>query len=257
MEDDVCFIADFIKHVRGFLKAVPSDWDQLMLGGQHLKESVLVKPGVRLCTDCERMHCYAIRGEFMKRLYQRLSGGGKFNGNGHCDWILGRDPELQVAHKVYAPEFFIAGQERNKSDIAGGIQPRKFWNPPGPDLCVVNLHAPQSVAFDLRQYGFFLGNRFDRKDRQVKIALNDIFRKTENDLPARIQALSDWIKLMQWELAADPVFICTIWHPQATPELVKAASLWKVYEVTASTVQDALRQLPRRLRGPLARSHAA
>ncbi len=74
---------------------------------------MLVKEGIIRCTDCERTHCYAIRGEFMRKLSRRWLGGGKFNGSRHCDWIMGRDPEMQLSHKVYAPEFFLVGQDRD------------------------------------------------------------------------------------------------------------------------------------------------
>jgi len=60
----------------------------------------------------------------------------------------------------------------------------------------------------------------------------------------------DWIKLIQWEVASDPRMICTVWHPEADPALVQAASLWEVIEVTADSVASARSQLPRRLRRP-------
>jgi hypothetical protein len=253
LEDDICFQKNFRKEVEKFLRRVPEDWDQLMLGGQHLNrtgEPALVQPGVLRCTDCERTHCYAIRGEFMRKLCERWQGGGKFGGLGHCDCIMGRDPELQFAHKVYAPVPFLVGQERGKSDIYGMVQPRKFWNFPGPELSVVNLHAPAEVAVQLFRCGFYFRKITVTKNKS-KHTLNQVFTATARDPAARLQYLGEWIKVVQWEVAGDPAFVCTVWHPEATPELVKAASLWQVYEVTADTVAGALRQLPRKLQDAL------
>ena len=80
-----------------------------------------------------------------------------YNGMAHCDWIMGRDPEMQAAHKVYAPELFIVGQERCQADRYGSMMPRKFWNPPGKNLLVVNLKASLKTALELRRRGFFMG----------------------------------------------------------------------------------------------------
>jgi len=251
LEDDACFAENFREDVEAFLAAVPEDWDQLMLGGQHLNHHgapTKVKEGVVRCTDCERTHGYAIRGEFMRQLCARWLGGGKFNGNEHCDKIMGRDPEMQLAHKVYAPEFFLIGQDRDeKSDIFGAALPRKFWNPPAPDKCVINLHAPAQVVAALRPYGFCTGDGLNPRD-DLRVKLSRVFAATRGNPPARKKALRDWIKTVQWELAAEPSMICTVWHPQATAKLVRAASLWPVYEITASTVEGALKQLPPKLR---------
>lgn len=240
LEDDVCFAPNFPAAVGKFLRAVPDDWDQLMLGGQHVNRPgppTLVKPGVVRCTDCERTHCYAIRGPFLRQLCRRLARGATY-----LDWIMGRDPAMQFAHKVYAPSFFLAGQDRGHSDIFGTVLPRKFWNPPGPDLAVVNLHAPARVAFALARQGWCFG-RGGGRGGNLDEKLNQVFAETTHHPAARREKLREWIKVMQWELASDPTLRCTVWHPAATPSLVKAASLWPVWEVTANSTAEALEKL--------------
>jgi hypothetical protein len=221
-----------------------------MLGGQHIWANGrprLVKPGVFRCVDCERTHCYAVRGPYMDKLIRRWAGGGRLKGNGHCDWIMGRDPDLQRRHKVYAPELFLVGQERTRSDINGRMTPRQFWNPPGPELAVINLHAPQPVVAALREHGLHTG--YDREPgSDLDRGLVKIFSLDGIKAGTRKTLLREWIKVIQWEVASDPRLICTVWHPRATAKLVRAASLWPVCEITAKSVDEVLRQLPAELR---------
>jgi hypothetical protein len=223
-----------------------------MFGGEHFNNNgvpTLVKPGIYRCTDCERTHCYAIRGEFLRKLYLRWIGGGPFNGLVHCDWIMGRDPEMQFQHKVYAPEKFIAGQERGTSDIDCGIKTRKFFNAPSPDLPVIHLHAPRSTLAALRHYGFHTGVEEDPVT-DIDTELLCIFDETRDDMDSRVKRLSERISKLQWHVAADPFLICTIWHPEATPEIVKRASRGPVYEIKAEFPEEALAQLPIQLIRP-------
>jgi len=184
----------------------------------------------------------------MRKLKNRWLCGGVFDGTNHCDWIMSRDPEMQAAHKVYAPSYFLVGQDRqDNSDIMGTGQPRRLWNPPPSNLRVVNLHAPARVASALRHYGFCTGDGLhSRGDFGKKLV--KLFKDTEGNLLMRAELLRNWIVLLQWELASEPLLTCTVWHPQATPELVRAASHWPVCEVRALTVKQALKQLPPKLR---------
>jgi hypothetical protein len=246
LEDDVCFAEGFWEAAAYFIKQVPDDWDQLMIGGQHFYKHgapKYVKPGVYRCFDCERTHCHAVRGAFMPKLLERWKGGGLFDGKVHCDWIMGRDPDLQAVHNVYCPPFFLAGQAQDTSNITCRMQYRQFWNPPGPRLPVVNLHASPSVVTALREYGLHTGYEHDAQTGIEKTLLR-VFRKTQGQPQERVELLADWIKLNQAQVASDPRLICTVWHPEATPKLVQAASIWpRICEITADSVEDALRQL--------------
>lgn len=246
MEDDACFCDGFAAKVREFLTDVPADWDQLMLGGQHVNlngKPVLIRPGIYRCSDCERTHCYGIRANFMRKLYQRWSGSGQFNGEVHCDWVMGRDIDMQASHFVYAPEQFLVGQERGRSDVNGGLHPRKFWNPPASDLPVIYLEAPQQTVGELRQYGFHTGF-----DRDLSTDLDKGLIAAFSEGGSAQERLQQWINEIQWEVASDPFLICTVWHPSATHELVTESSPWPVHHVRAHSVNDAISQLPAALR---------
>lgn len=259
LEDDACFAEDFRNGIERFLEIVPSDWDQLMFGGQHINLNgppILIKPGLYKCTDCERTHCYAVRGNYLKRLYQRWVSGGQFNGEVHCDWIMGRDPELQYSHNVYAPERFLIGQERGRSDINGALQPQNFWNPPASDLPVIVLHTSEEIVAELRNYGFHTGYRRDRQS-DLDYGLIEIFKETAGNQRWRIERLGAWLNTIQWEVASDPRLICTVWHPEATLDLVKQSSRWPVTEIVTQSVEHILQSLPpglkRNRRAPLAK----
>jgi GR25 family glycosyltransferase involved in LPS biosynthesis len=118
LEDDAVFVPHFPSRLAAFLAAVPSDWDQLMLGGHHLSTPIPMGQGIVRVTACGHNHCYAMRPAFMARLLDRWRGGGPFNGQVHCDWIMSQDPELQAAHHVYAPEPFLVTQATGRSDIS-------------------------------------------------------------------------------------------------------------------------------------------
>lgn len=252
MEDDVCFVEDFGTKVRAFLEAVPDDWDQLMLGGQHIHlggPPTLIKPGVYRCTDCERTHCYAVRGPFMRKLYQRWIRGGTFDGTIHCDHIMGRDPELQAAHKVYAPERFLVGQEGDASDINGRINPRQFWNPPDPEAPVIHLQAGADLARWLRYHGWHTGFARD-PETDLDGGLKKICSETAGGSDDRVNQLRSWLDRIQWEVASDRTMVCTVWHPEIGVEELQRASRWPVYPVRAETVDEAFNQVPERCRIP-------
>lgn len=251
LEDDVCFVRDFTELVARFLALVPPDWDQLMLGGQHTLKfngpPIEIQHGLLRCRDCERTHCYAVQGRFKQTLLDRWQGGGKYNGMVHCDWIMGRDPEMQLAHKAYAPKEFVAGQELNHSDIVRTVVPRHFWNPPSPDLPVLLLKSPAHVLRDLLPYGIYTGlerDPFTAIDKE----LARIYHGRSMSEDAHRVRLSKWMDRRQWEVSSDPHLICTIWHPHATESEIRAASTYPVYVLETENVEEALEMMPENLR---------
>lgn len=114
LEDDIFFVEDFEARVAQFIQEVPTDWEQVMLGGQFFMDQSKVydiSPNVLQVSLCHRAHAYGVRGAFMKYTY------AKFNSTyGHVDHIMNT---YQEHYKVYAPRTFLIGQDGSASDIAG------------------------------------------------------------------------------------------------------------------------------------------
>lgn len=145
LEDDIFFAPDFETRVVDFLKVVPADWDQIMLGGQFFEHSKVydISPEVRKVSLCHRAHAYAVRGRFMSYMYSKLCSA-----YGHVDHILNT---FQDRFNVYTPRHFLIGQDGSPSDISGKqSSPDLMRNPPDSDTPVFiiapNLELHQQVV---------------------------------------------------------------------------------------------------------------
>ncbi len=233
LEDDAVVRPDFAAKLEEFLQAVPDDWDQLMLGGQHMGGSEPVKPGVVRCLNCQRTHAYVIRGAMLRDLYREWCSSRT---NRHCDHVMG---PFQSRFRVYAPDPFLVGQRRSRSDITHGHNPEKWWIPPTGKEAVYLLHCPPDVVKGLRKrHGVHTGHNRDRQT-DVDNGLRHLFSLPPEYHEAKLRK---WVSDLQWECVSG-AGVLGVWHPQATAELLRRCWGGPVVEVAADTVEAAAAQL--------------
>jgi hypothetical protein len=243
LEDDLVLLPGFADSVKQFLGKVPDDWDQLMLGGQHYGSAPerTDNPRILRCTNCQRTHAYAIRGHFLRDLYQRWME----TRSGHCDHVMG---PMQRNYRVYAPEPFLCGQGQGKSDIRGSLDPVRFWSmtsgSAGPTAPTILLHAPVEILPALRRCGFHTGYYRDLES-DIDEGLKNIFAGRRESWPPRLRA---WLKVIRDEAASGDGLVATVWHPQATAELLAEVDSQPFVEVSGETVAEVLDRLPQGVR---------
>jgi Glycosyltransferase family 25 (LPS biosynthesis protein) len=234
LEDDFTIKPGFPAKVKKFLAKVPDDWEGLMLGGQHISAPTQTDiAGIVKCNNCQRTHCYAVRGNYLRDLCAAWSSP---DCRTHCDHVMG---PMQSRYKVYAPSPFLVGQSEGKSDISGSNNPVKFWIEPAKDAPLVLLDAPRSVMEDLELYGYHRG--FTRDQGGIDVGLPRALKATHR--------LKRWIDTIQWECASAELIAC-LWYPrmqlEALRDVVAKACTGPLIEVAATTTAEALERLPSR-----------
>lgn len=171
LEDDVFFEKGFQRNVARFIDALPENWQQIYLGGQHLFQNehppVRINEEVIKPYNVNRTHAFALHRRGMLPVYQWLTDYVKHSEKPghHVDHRLG---ELHATGKfhVYAPLRWIAGQVQSLSNITGRVMETRLWNGhkikhnEPPFVAVMGLHRSGSgcVAGVLHRLGVFMGS---------------------------------------------------------------------------------------------------
>ncbi|WP_425400429.1 glycosyltransferase family 25 protein [Aeoliella sp.] len=139
-EDDAVLCDSFVADVREFLEAVPENWDQIWLGGDHAPGTIptRVNDSVFRPDSPIRTHCYAVRSRFMRELYHDVCD---FNTHGrypkpalfHVDHQMSRLVR-EGQYNVYCPARWLVGQLSDISDVSQGVrhQGTAFYNDVNP-----------------------------------------------------------------------------------------------------------------------------
>ena len=138
-EDDAIFCPEFSDRLRAFLDAVPDDWDQLYLGGQHLGTQgqwpIAVNTQVIRGRCVNRTHAYAIRGPMLAEVYRRFAGtwASARSEMFHVDHQLcnvhrAYDAEAgRYARNIYCPRKWLVGQAEGISDVKHQKPEHEHW----------------------------------------------------------------------------------------------------------------------------------
>lgn len=128
LEDDVIFRENALENLNTFMEAVPDDWGQIYLGGQHRRDITSTdSPHVVVGNSVNRTHAYAVNAPTLTSLYRHISYATDYrNTNKHIDH------QLELAHRrkdwpVYCPTDWIAGQRAGSSNISGKTNDTQFW----------------------------------------------------------------------------------------------------------------------------------
>lgn len=236
MEDDCYFRSSFREDVERFLAAVPPDYDGLMLGGQHMGSSAKpVSEGIVRATNCQRTHAYSCKPKYMKALYSHWAGNAKV----HCDWIVGK---VQEAHKIYAPDPLLIGQDRSQSDICGRTNPRSLWQAPKQNAPVILFRGPRAVIDAMKEDGWHKGYDVDTKTG-IDVGLSKICSTGD------IKGLRKWLDTLLWE-AESIEGVVVVFHPLITAEHIKSVWEGEIHEIETRDIGEAKRQWDKIRNGP-------
>lgn len=168
-EDDVTFAEDFASRYERFMAAVPNDWEQIYLGGQHLRRPVEIHDEYVRCININRTHAYGVRGEGIKKLYRWLNNTKDWQEKHHVDHHYGRIHENRSVN-VYGPVEWMCGQAYDqRSDVCHKEVQERWWmmrkpgDPPNPRrfVAVIGLHRSGSsaTAMTLHRLGVSMGDK--------------------------------------------------------------------------------------------------
>ena len=156
-EDDAAFCKDFSKRAVQYFDALPADWIQAYVGGQHLKRPTEIDGNTLVvrANNVNRTHAYAVRGrEGMTAVYRWLEATDKWVNRCHIDHHYGR-LHASSSTGYYAPSQWLCGQVSGFSDIAWKEQDERWWlrkqnnetvDFPRADHCEVTSHQSLPVV---------------------------------------------------------------------------------------------------------------
>jgi len=242
-EDDAIFRPDFAERFNEFVTHLPSDWQQIYLGGQLLHEVVhppkQVNSYVWTPYNVNRTHCYAVHRRGYETLYKHLYA--KMSDRDHIDHHLGRLHETGEL-KIYCPGKWLVGQDAGRSNISGNHNNATFWPNPESilrrtyqDVPAIYLEASIDVAIGLERLGWHRGywQTPDKLDNGIHNALGS---------SNITEGLRLWYSSVMPEAVRDGKSCICLYHPALTWSMIQALDFGKFHKIIAKSIVDAERQ---------------
>lgn len=134
-EDDAMPVHNVAKSWPSYVRSLPRDWEQIYLGGQHLRSR---SHAPRKINDfwskpwnVNRTHAFAMRGEGLLKIYRNLADTSNWKAKEHVDHRLGRmhsdTGSSSAGLIVYNCTQWLFGQAEGRSDINGRAEEYRQW----------------------------------------------------------------------------------------------------------------------------------
>jgi hypothetical protein len=241
-EDDAQFKHDFEDKYSTFMKEVPSDWQQIYLGGdlQHWQTHppIKVSDNVYRPYNVNRTHCFLVSRSGMLPIYQHISDL-PFRAEEHIDHHLGRWHE-DYRNNVYCPAEWLVGQMGFTSNVSGNLEEITFYSNPASrrldhwlydtPVCIY-YRGPKNLLRLSRAY-LHPGNQLDANGYDVTLTNAVKYIDPEPE----IYRWYNWIRseIAHSNSSALPCF----YQPRFLPEVVAAATKAEVIEIEPRTVDE-------------------
>lgn len=172
LEDDVVFHPRAADHLEAVMEALPPDWGQLYLGGQHLKDPVVHNELLYRGANINRTHAFAMTARVAAKIHAHVWHAPDYIER--KGWHI--DHQLGLAHDrnewpVYAAKWWLAGQDAGSSNISGRQLPRHFWQPAAYSLQLPFFFGQPDSAEQI--HGLHWGNNYRPGQPYSDTGLND------------------------------------------------------------------------------------
>jgi hypothetical protein len=130
MEDDAVFSRHAGHILRCFMEAVPDDWDQIYLGGNHAVQPIPTEhPWVWKAGGVTATHAYAVAASALDTVRERMADLHDYTyyRGWHCDTHLAKS-HGEHRWQTYTPSWWLAAQEESVSDINRRLWPRRWFH---------------------------------------------------------------------------------------------------------------------------------
>lgn len=123
LEDDVIWSPGLAARWNTIASNIPSNWDMIMLGGEHIAPPTIVDSHVVRTHNTRRTHAYIVRLKAIPLLIRTWEQARR-----HIDHAL---TDFQHNARVYAVDPFLLGQDAGHSDISTQHNPDvRYWSRP-------------------------------------------------------------------------------------------------------------------------------